>query len=58
MDKREVTSSQSRDYMEKSGKGLTNSMDLRTKSPNKKQKERFSITDITNLVFQEVAKGV
>ena len=29
-------------------KGLTTSLSLMTKSPNKKQKAKFAITDITN----------
>ena len=33
-------------------KGLTNSLDLRTKSSNKKKKTRFAITDITNQDFR------
>ena len=48
MDKREVTSSESRGYMAIPVKGLTTSLDLRTNSTNKKQKKRFSITEITN----------
>ena len=36
------------------GKGLTNSLSLRTKRSNKKQKEFFSITDITNQDFSKL----
>ena len=38
LEKREVTSSESRDYMGRSGKGMTTSLTLRAKWPNKKQK--------------------
>ena len=34
--------------MDISGKGMTTSLALRTKTPNKKQKASISITDITN----------
>ena len=34
--------------MGRTGKGLTTSLALMTKSSNNKQKERFTITDITN----------
>ena len=53
MYKREVTSSEPRDYMEITGKGLTKSLDIRTKISKKNQKERFSITDIT---FEKLSK--
>ena len=33
--------------MQRPGKGMTTSLDLRTKNPNKKQKSRFTITYIT-----------
>ena len=39
------------------GKGLTNSMALRTKSMNKKQKARYSVTDITNQDLRKLLKG-
>ena len=48
MDKRELTSSESRDYMWIPGKDLTTSLSIRTKIPNKKQNARFTITDINN----------
>ena len=48
MYKREVTSSESRDHMGRSGKGLTSSPALRTKITNNKQKARTDMTDITN----------
>ena len=51
LENREVVSSGSRDYVGISGKELTNSLTLRTKMPNKKQKERTSITEITNQDF-------
>ena len=35
-----------------SGKGLTNSLDITTTILNKKQKERFSITDINKQNFR------
>ena len=38
MKKREVTSSESRDYTERPGKGLTTYLYLRNKRPNKKDK--------------------
>ena len=47
LDKREVTSSESKDSTQITGKGLTTSLALRTKTPNKKQKSIFTITDIT-----------
>ena len=43
--------------MKKPGKGMTNSLDLRTKSSNKKQKERFSIDDITNQYLSKLRKS-
>ena len=39
--------------MVRSGKGLTTSLTLRTKKPNKKQKSRISITGITNQYFRK-----
>ena len=42
--------------MEIPGKGLTTYPDLRTKSSNKKQKERFAITDINNKDFIKLLK--
>ena len=54
MDKREVTSSESKKYMGRPGKGLTTSMDIRTKRSNKKQKERNGITDITKQDFSKL----
>ena len=38
------------------GKVLTTYLDLRTKRPNKKQKPRFSITDITKQYFMKFIK--
>ena len=54
MEKREATSSESKDYMERPGKGLTNSLGISTKTPNKKQKAMFDITDITNQDFRKL----
>ena len=54
--KMEVTSSESKDYMGRPGKGLTTSLDLRTKRSNQKQKERFAITNITNQDFRKFLK--
>ena len=56
MYKREVTSSESKYYIGIPGKGMTYSLDLRTKRSNKKQKARFSITDITKQGFREIFK--
>ena len=56
LDKREVTSSESKDFMGISGKGLTTSLDISTKSSNNKQKARFAITDIANQDFRKLLK--
>ena len=48
LDKREVTSSQSKDYMGRPGKGLTTFLDLSTKSSDKKKKARYAINKIDN----------
>ena len=56
MDKKEVISSESRDYMRIPAKDLTTSLSIRAKNPNKKQKSRFSINDITNQYFREFIK--
>ena len=42
--------------MEIPGKGLTTSLDLRTKNSNKKQKSRSAITDINNKDFSKLLK--
>ena len=42
--------------METPGKVLTTSLDLRTEIPNKKQKVRFAITDMTNQDFSKFIK--
>ena len=42
--------------MGRPGKGLNNSLDLRTKRSNKKQKARFDITDINNQEFRKFIK--
>ena len=39
------------------GKGLTTSLSLRIKNPNKKQKLSFAITDIINQYFRKLLKG-
>ena len=38
--------------MGRQGKGLTTSLALRTKTPNKKKKARFAITEITDQYFR------
>ena len=38
------------------GKGLTDSLSISTKRPNKEQKAKFSITDITNQDFRDFLK--
>ena len=54
-DKREVTNSGSRAYVGRSGKGLTNSMNIRTRRRlNKKQNSRTSITDISSQYFMKL----
>ena len=40
--------------MERPGKGLNNSLALRTKIPNKKKRSRFTITEITNQDFSKL----
>ena len=40
-----------------SGKGINNYLTLRTKIPNKKQKARIDITDITNHYFRRFLKA-
>ena len=42
--------------MGRSGKGLTDSLDLSAKRTNKKQKARITITDITNQDFSNLLK--
>ena len=56
LDERELTSSESRYYIGRPGKGLTNSLYLSINIPNKKQKERFSITDITHQDISNLIK--
>ena len=56
MDKREVTSSWSNDYIGRPGKSLNTSLAPKTKSSNKKQREKFSITEITNQDFTKLLK--
>ena len=38
------------------GEGMTEFLSIRIKIPNKKQKARFSITDITNQAFRNFLK--
>ena len=48
LDKREVTTSESKDYIGRQGAGITASLDPMIKSFDKKQKARFAITSITS----------
>ena len=57
LDKSEVTSSESKDYMVRSGKEMITSVSLSTKRSNKKQKASFSITGITNQDFIKMLKN-
>ena len=45
------------DYMRIPGKGLPNSLALRTKKPNKNQTANFYITDITNQDLRKLIKN-
>ena len=56
LDKKEVNYSESRYYMGISGKGLSTSMNLRSKNPNNKQKESTDIIDINNQYFRKFLK--
>ena len=56
MAKQEVTYSESTDNIVRPSKGLTTSMSLRTKNPNKKQKEKFDITENNNQDLREFIK--
>ena len=56
MEKREVASSELRDYMGISGKEMNNYLALRTKRLNKKQKARIAIADITNQNYRRLLK--
>ena len=58
MNKKEVNYLESRDYMGIQGKGITNSTYIRTKSPNKKQKARFAITEITKQNLSKFARSL
>ena len=55
---REVKYLESRDYIGISGKGLSTSLTLRTKSLNNNHKARTSITDINNQYFRGFLKDV
>ena len=57
LDKREVTSSESKDYMGRPGKALNTSMDLRNKIPNNKQNKWFAVTEMTNLDFSKLLRN-
>ena len=57
MYKREVTSSESRDYMVIPGKGVNTSLYIRTKGTNKKQNSGFVVTDVTNHNFRKSLKN-
>ena len=56
LDKREAISSCPKDYIGRPGKGLTTSLALRNKIPNKEQKARFDITEITDQDFSKLLK--
>ena len=47
-----------KDYMGILSEGLITSLDLRTKISNKKQREMFFITDITNQDFRKLIKNL
>ena len=49
-------SSEPRDYIVRSSKGMNTSLTLSNKSLNKKKKARINITDITNQYFRNVIK--
>ena len=55
-EKRNFTSSQSRYYMGIPGKGLTTSLYIRTKIPNKKNKAWFAIIDINHQDLSNLLK--
>ena len=55
LDKREVTTSGSRDYVRRAGKCLTTALNIRTKiRPNKKQKARTYNTDVVPKYFMKL----
>ena len=56
VEKREVTSSESNDYMGIPGKGTTNSLYLSTKRQNKKKKARSAINGITKQYFRKLIR--
>ena len=58
LDKREITCSESRDYMEISDKGMTKYLTLSTKSTKNKQNTRTYITTITNHDFRKFLKDI
>ena len=57
VDKRGLNSSYSKDYMGRLCKCLTNSIDLRIKWSNNKNKSRFAIADITNQYFRKLLRS-
>ena len=57
LDKREFTSSESKNYMVIPGKGITTSLGLSTKRSNKKKKSGFVITYITNQYLSKLLKN-
>ena len=57
LDNKDFTSSESKGYVVIPGKTLIASLDLRNKGPNKKQKARFFMTDITNQDFSKLLKN-
>ena len=56
LDKRKVNYPVSSYYVGRSVKGLTTSLALGTKIPNKQQKARTVITDITHKYFRKILK--
>ena len=54
IDERGAKSSQSNDYMVRTGKGLTKYLDFRNKRSENKQKAGFFITDITKKGFRKL----
>ena len=52
----EGTSSERRNYMGRTGKGINTSLDFRTKMSNNKSVARLTIADITNQDFRKLLK--
>ena len=57
-DKREATYSESKDYMVRPGKGLTNSLDLRIKRSNKKQNKSFPLLTLLIRISGSFSKSL